>query len=96
MAPVFVKRYGGGKGKVELYGLKIDQSQNAVTIEYIEDNENYIPAGIDGVTGAFDYGSWADAFFMQIRPCMLKYDGMWIITWTQTIILKRQMGVPLI
>lgn len=75
MAPIFVKRYGGGRGKVELYGFKIDQATDNVSIEYIEDNKNYTPAGVDGMTGIFSYGDWKDAFFMQIRPCMLNCDG---------------------
>lgn len=89
MAPVFIKRYGGddGAGKyTELYGFKMVQSDNAVTIEYLEDNKNFTPcssnaknnyAAISGSNyAAFNYGSWSNAFFMEgIRPCMLKYDG---------------------
>lgn len=73
MAPIFVKRYY--VGGTELYGFRIDQRQEEVKIQYIEDNRNYRPAGIDGTTGTFDYGDWGKAFFMKIRPCMLNCDG---------------------
>ena len=66
MAPIFVKRYYVGGG-TELYGFRIDQRQEEVKIQYIEDNRNYRPAGIDGTTGTFDYGDWGKAFFMKIQ-----------------------------
>lgn len=77
MAPVFVKRYGKIKGSTVLYGFKIDQSHNdgIIRIDYLEDNKDYTPINLDKAAGVFDYGDWKDAFFMQIRPCMLKYDG---------------------
>lgn len=60
-----------------LYGFKIDQTEadSASMITYIEDNENFKSAYMDYTTGTFNYGDWKDAFFMNINPCMLKYDG---------------------
>ena len=62
-----------GEKKV-IYGIRIDPDTadpyNRVT--YLEDAVGMTPASM-GAT-AFDYGSWAEAFFMP-RPCMLKYDG---------------------
>lgn len=75
MAPVFIKRYGKIKGSTVLFGFKIDQRTENVELEYLEDNKNFIPAKVDGETGEFDYGSWKDEFFMQIRPCMLNCGG---------------------
>ncbi len=60
-----------------LYGFKIDQNESdpASMITYIEDNKNFRPVHMDFDTDTFDYGDWADAFFMKVRPCLLKYDG---------------------
>lgn len=61
----------------ELYGFKIDQNESdpASMITYIEDNKNFRSAYMDYERDSFDYGDWASAFFMDIKPCMLKYDG---------------------
>ena len=77
MAPIFIKRYRQIQGSSTLYCFKIDQSHNdgIVRIDYLEDNKDYTPINLDKATGVFNYGDWKDAFFMQIRPCMLKYDG---------------------
>lgn len=81
MAPVFFKRYWvkeKGLGKYsELYGITIDQRKTNPDqiVTYIEDNKHYIPAKMNFNTGVFDYGSWADAFFMKVRPCIVNYDG---------------------
>lgn len=90
MAPVFVKRHDsdGGVGKyTELYGFVIDQTKDDPyeMVSYIEDNENYTPFSADATAGysgggtyrfpPVNYGSWENAFFMKVRPCMLNYDG---------------------
>ena len=67
-------------GQSEVYEFVIDQknSNPAGCISYPEGsiNEKFIPAKMDYASNVFDYGSWADAFFMQLfKPCMLKYDG---------------------
>lgn len=60
-----------------LYGFKIDQNESdpASMITYIEENVNFNSAYMDYTTDTFNYGDWADAFFMKVKPCMLKYDG---------------------
>lgn len=63
----------------ELYAFRINQAESnpAYMISYPTgcDNENYASAHMDFTAGTFDYGDWKDAFFMQVKPCMLKYDG---------------------
>ena len=60
-----------------LFGFKLDQNESdpASMITYIEDNENYQPAYMDYANDEFNYGSWENAWFMKIKPCMLNYDG---------------------
>lgn len=59
-----------------IYGFRVlrDESVPSAKIQYIADNVAFTPAHMDFTNGVFDYGSWADAFFMP-KPCMLKYDG---------------------
>ena len=67
-------------GKNESYEFVIDPN-NALPsgrVSYPEGsiNEKFTPAGMDYSSNTFNYGSWADAFFMNLfKPCMLKYDG---------------------
>ncbi len=63
--------------KYSLYGFKIDQNESdpASMITYIEDNADFKSARMNYTLDTFDYGDWKDAFFMKVRPCMLKYDG---------------------
>lgn len=62
-----------------LFGFKIDQTESDPDsmITYIEDNENYTPVKMDYETNLFNYGDWTkdNAWFMNIRPCMLNYNG---------------------
>lgn len=61
-----------------VYGFRIDQNESdpASMITYIEENENFTPAHMDYTNGVFDYGDWADIWFIKnLKPCMLKYDG---------------------
>lgn len=67
-------------GQSEVYEFVIDDNNANPKgcISYPEGsiNEKFTPAGMDYASNVFDYGSWADAFFMQLfKPCMLKYDG---------------------
>lgn len=59
-----------------LIGFHINGSEtdpsNKVT--YIEAAEGMIPAHMNFSTGEFDYGDWADAFFIP-KPCILGHDG---------------------
>lgn len=71
---LFARSIGGGTSKKVVYGIRIDPDvadpYNRVT--YLEDAVGMTPASMG--TTAFDYGSWADAFFMP-KPCVLNYDG---------------------
>lgn len=61
-----------------LYGFVIDQNESDPDsmITYIEDNAVFAPAHMDYENDVFDYGDWADAWFIKdLRPCMLNYDG---------------------
>ncbi len=70
---LFVPRPDGA----EIYGYKKTMSvaDPYARITYIEDNKDFIPAKMNFSTDAFNYGSWRKAFFMQIKPVMLNYDG---------------------
>ena len=63
-----------------LYGFKLDQNESdpASMITYLSDCDNvtYKPAYMNYDTDTFDYGDWADTWFIKkLKPCMLKYDG---------------------
>ena len=63
---------------VEMYSFIIDPAEsnpnNAVS--YVGANSSYTPAYMDFTGGSFNYGSWQNAFFMNLfKPCMLKSDG---------------------
>lgn len=64
-------------GQYELYGFTIDQGESDPNsmITYIDRNRNFTPAHMDYEKNEFNYGDWANAFFMKVSPCMLKYDG---------------------
>ena len=67
-------------GQSEVYEFVIDDNNANPKgcISYPEGsiNEKFPPAGMDYASNIFNYGSWADTFFMRLfRPCMLKYDG---------------------
>ncbi len=59
-----------------VYGVHIDgtDSNPKTRVRYLADAVGMIPAHMDDMSGTFDYGSWADVFFMP-RPCMLKTNG---------------------
>lgn len=63
-----------------VYGFVIDQDESDPDsmITYIEDNKGFTPTHMDYANDVFDYGNWTvenGAWFMDVRPCMLKYDG---------------------
>ena len=62
--------------KPTVYAFHIDGSESAPSskVTYLEDATGFTPAAMDYANGKFDYGSWANAFFMP-RPCMVKSDG---------------------
>ena len=60
------------------YGIKIKKSDSnpATRMTYTYDAEGKTPAKMNYTTGAFDYGSWANAWFVKKnKPVMLKSDG---------------------
>lgn len=59
-----------------VYGVHIDgtDSNPKTRVRYLAKAVGMIPAKMNYTTGTFDYGSWADAFFMP-KPCMLKTNG---------------------
>lgn len=62
-----------------LYGFTLDQNESDPDsmISYIEDNKKFRSAYMNYTTDSFYYGDWRndDVFFMDFKPCMLKYDG---------------------
>ena len=71
IASAISKQSGG-----TIYGFIINgnESDPAAAVSYTDDAIGMTPAHMDFTGGSFNYGSWADAFFMP-RPCMLKSDG---------------------
>jgi hypothetical protein len=62
----------------KLYGFKIDkQDVNPDTrVTYLYDAIGMTPAYMDFNSGSFNYGSWADIWFIKNnRPVALKFDG---------------------
>ena len=58
------------------FQLNMDESIGSRMITYLGKNANYTPAHMDYTTGKFDYGDWANAWFIKnLRPCMLNYNG---------------------
>ena len=60
--------------KTVVYGFHVnpDESDPSEAVTYMGDAIGMTPAAMG--QSAFNYGSWANAFFMP-KPCMLKYDG---------------------
>lgn len=65
-----------GRKTYHLYGFHINgnESNPANMVTYLEDAVGMTPAHMDFTNNVFDYGSWADAFFMP-RPCIIGMDG---------------------
>lgn len=60
------------------YGFRIKNAEPnpSTRVEYLYDAEGMTPAGMNFNTGVFNYGSWADIWFVRDNhPCMLKSDG---------------------
>lgn len=61
-----------------LYGYKVDKNDSnpEARVSYMYDAVGMTPARMDYTTGQFDYGSWANAWFITgNKPVALKYDG---------------------
>lgn len=59
-----------------IYGVHINgaDSNPKTRVRYLADAVGMTPAAMNFTSGTFDYGSWANAFFMP-KPCMLKTNG---------------------
>ena len=60
------------------YGFRIKNSEPnpSTRVEYLYDAEGMTPASMNFNTGVFNYGSWADIWFVRDNhPCMVKSDG---------------------
>ena len=62
-----------------LYGFQLDQNESdpKSMITYLSDcdNSGFKSAYMNYTTGLFNYGDWANVWFMNVKPCMLNYDG---------------------
>lgn len=61
-----------------VYGIRIDKDEPDPDkrVTYLYDAVGKRPARMDYEAGVFDYGDWADVWFVkENKPCMLKYDG---------------------
>ena len=61
-----------------LLGFKIDKNDSnpATRVHYTEGAEGLTPAHVNLSTGAFDYGSFGDFWFVtENKPYMVRYDG---------------------
>ena len=64
--------------QIKRYGVKICKGDiNPITrVTYLYDAVGMTPAHMDFSRGVFDFGGWADIWFVKNNyPCMLKYDG---------------------
>lgn len=68
-----------GKEKPKRYGMKINRldSNPATRVKYTHDAVGMTPAGMNYTEDEFDYGDWADIWFVKNnRPVMLGTDGI--------------------
>ena len=67
------------KDENKIYGIRIDKydSNPDTRCTYLGDAIGMTPAKMNFETGEFDYGDWADAWFVRDNfPCMLKDKGV--------------------
>lgn len=80
----------------KLYGFKIDkQDVNPDTrVTYLYDAVGMTPAYMDFANGTFNYGSWADIWFIKNnRPVALKFDGTVDYELSHTDFTKKIDGI---
>lgn len=64
--------------KAVRFGIKINKNEEDSNkrVTYLYDAVGMIPAVMDFVEGAFNYGSWGGVEFVKNNyPCMVKFDG---------------------
>lgn len=72
---------GGGSTDPEIiqeFGFELDQTDSNpdTCVHYLGNNITYNAAHMDYSTDTFDYGNWANAWFIKnIKPVMMNYDG---------------------
>lgn len=67
-----------GVAENKIYGLKINKkgSNPATRCEYLMDAVGMTPAKMNFTTGEFEYGDWADVWFVKDNfPCMMLANG---------------------
>lgn len=65
-------------GSVKRYGVCIDKNESdpSKRVTYLGDARNMIPAHMNFSSGEFEYGDWADVWFVKNnKPLMLRSDG---------------------
>lgn len=83
--------------RLERYGVKIAKANSspAGAMEYMYDAVGKQPAYMDFATGNFNYGDWADAFFIkQNRPVMLNTSWNVVEELDKTDQTKKTDGSP--
>ena len=72
-----IEEFGrGGTGKRYGYRINKNESNPYNRVEYLYDATGFTPAHMDFENDTFDFGDWADAWFIkEIKPLMLKADG---------------------
>lgn len=61
-----------------LYGYRVDRNDSnpETRVSYMYDAVGMTPARMNYKTGEFDYGSWANAWFItENKPCAVNYNG---------------------
>lgn len=75
-AEAILQELSGARPKRYGYRVKIDESNPETRVEYLFDAVGMTPAKMDFAAGTFNYGSWADLWFIRDNyPCMVKLDG---------------------
>lgn len=62
----------------KVYGYRINKNDSnpETRVEYLYDAVGMTPARMNYTTGIFDYGSWADVWFVaENKPCAVNYNG---------------------
>lgn len=81
------KRYG--------YRIKNDEKSPYERVEYILDAVGMCPAKMNYETGTFDYGDWANVWFVKNnKPCMVNMDGSVAYDLNPNDYTKRATGEP--
>lgn len=62
----------------KVYGYRVNKNDSnpETRVEYLYDAVGMTPARMNYQTGRFDYGSWADVWFItENKPCAVNYNG---------------------